>query len=222
MNKKLFKKCPRCNRKCPINQPVCDGCGLIFSRMKYVSNSAGKEALERDESNKVIYDKTLPYDVNKWNLFFTALFLGFLGVQFEKVGRKKAFLYYLISFSLFFIFSILLAFGIITPDLMEAGYLGLFFWMLILPPSLGLVFWAFSFISILLGTFKVPVAIDEKKAAIHYGGKVASEILDEAIKTRKVAPKRKKVSIKCKSCGKIVKVNDGEKICPKCDGNLEG
>ena len=227
MKKKIFKHCPRCNQKSPVGQPVCEKCGLIFSRMEKVSNSAGKEALKNGDKNKVIFDKNLPKDVNKWKLFFLALFLGWIGLQYERVGRKKLFYYFLISFCLLFLFSFLILINVFSTDIIYHKYWGILSWMMILPASFGLIIWFVSLVQILSGTFKVPVAIDESLVLSDYDVKIASELINKAKLERveeniKIFTKKKKIKVICKSCGSSVWVTEGEEICPKCDENLEG
>lgn len=226
MKTKLFKRCPRCNKKTPISQPVCERCGLIFSRMEKVSNLAGKEALEKGETNKVIYDKTLPKDVKKWKLFFLALFCGWIGLQYEKVGRKKMFYYLLFSFCLFFLFTILLLTNVFSTSVIYQKYWAILAWAMILPASFGLIVWFLSLVQILTNSFKVPVAIDEGIVLSDCDIKIASEIISEVkskrIDKRKIFTPIKKVKVVCKSCGGTVWVAEGEEICPKCDESLEG
>ena len=91
MKKKNFKKCPRCDTKASIFQDKCDYCGLIFSRLSKATNFAAKKALKNKESNKVIMDKVLPVDVNKWNLFIYGLFFGWFGFFYVLRGWSVSF-----------------------------------------------------------------------------------------------------------------------------------
>jgi len=227
MKKKLFKRCPRCNKRMPTNQPVCEGCGLIFSRMEKVSNRAGKEALKSGETNRVIFDKKLPKDLNKWKLFLLALFLGWIGLQYERVGRKKLFFYQLISFCLIILFAILLSTNVLSSSMFTHKYWGFLCWFMILPASFGLIIWFLSLMQILSNSFKVPVAIDENIVMNDYDRKVASEIITEVKagqKEKKIINyfKTKKIRVVCKSCGCTDWVDEDDSICPKCDENLEG
>ncbi|NCB48409.1 MAG: hypothetical protein EOM55_02115 [Clostridia bacterium] len=195
-------------------------------RMEKVSNRAGKEALEKGEKNKVIFDKTLPKDVNKWRLFFLALFCGWFGLQYEKVGRKKLFYYLLFSFCLFVLFTIFLITNIFSTSIIYEKYWAFLALAMILPSSFGLIIWFFSVLQILTNTFKVPVAIDENIVINDYDIKIAGEILSDVKSNRTENnvknTSRKKNKVVCKSCGRSVWVFEGEKICPKCDENLEG
>ena len=49
MKRKEFKRCPRCDKKTPIYQDRCEGCGLIFSRLARASNTAAKKALKKKD-----------------------------------------------------------------------------------------------------------------------------------------------------------------------------
>ncbi len=225
MVSKKFKRCPRCNKKLASIQPVCDRCGLVFSRLERVSNSAGRDALERGESNKVIFTTTFPPDVNKWQLFWLSLFLGWLGLQFERVGRRKLYIYQIVSTLIFVAYSVLFSLNIITFETLNQKYIGLLVWAMIFPVCFGLIIWVGSTLQILFGNFKVPVAIDENIVINEYDKQVASEILSEVknknIKSSKIIY-NKKINVVCKSCGESVKVYNDEHICPKCDESLEG
>ena len=47
MREKKFKRCPRCDKKAPIFQDRCEGCGLVFSRLSKATNAAAKKALKK-------------------------------------------------------------------------------------------------------------------------------------------------------------------------------
>lgn len=199
--------------------------------MKKVSNEAGKQALSKSENNKVIFDKHLPHDVNKWHLLLIAIFLGLFGVQYKVVGRKKMFLYMLISFCLIFLYSILLAVGLLTIDMFYDKYLSILCWAMIFPESVALIVWFMSIVQILTNTFKVPVAIDENLVVNSYNDSVASKLIQEVkderknfenVKSKKIKLKKRKIKVVCKSCGETVTVSEDEVICPKCDESLKG
>ncbi len=226
MKFKESKHCPRCNKKMPKEIPVCPGCGLVFSRLSNVTNRAAREAIKNNQFNKVIFDRNLPPDINKWNLFWTTFFLGMWGVHFAKIGRKRLFLYQLISFSMLIIFSLLLFTQVLSTDLMYHKYWVFFYWAMILPASVALIIWFFSLTQILFNAFKVPVAIDEEFVVKKLDKSVANDIITQAKATRtneiKANFSAKKIKLICKSCGASVKVKENESICPKCDENLEG
>ena len=67
---KEFKRCPRCDTKALIYQDKCNACGLVYSRLVNASNKEAKKAIKAGQKNRVICDKTLPKDVNKWKLLF--------------------------------------------------------------------------------------------------------------------------------------------------------
>lgn len=226
MKIKETKRCPRCNKKLPKDLPVCTSCSLVFSRLDHVTNRAAREAISKQQLNKVILHSKLPPDINKWKLFWMTLFLGMWGVHFAKIGRKKLFLYQLISFSLLIIFSTLLSTQVLSVDLLYHKYWGFLCWAMILPASIALIIWFFSLTQILFNSFKVPVAIDEEFVVKELDKTVADDIISQVkrarIKNVKSNFSVKRIKVVCKSCGANVKVNENETICPKCDENLEG
>ena len=237
MKKQEYKRCPRCDRKASFYQDKCDECGLIFARLDKVTNSAAKKAISKKEFNKVINYNVLPPDINKWKLFFIALFFGWFGAHYVKVGKYKTFIFMVSS-------SVLIILGglLIPSSWFEDKYLFLIAWGTVAPASIGMIMWIVSIFRILFGRFKVPVAIDESlvKQSLDYN--VVKDVMTTVEKDRKDKEetkqkevvlnseiknksnksfKREKIRVVCASCGAYVKVNKEETICPKCDEPLK-
>lgn len=155
---KEFKRCPRCDTKALIYQDKCNACGLIYSRLVNASNKEAKKAIKAGQKNRVICDKTLPKDVNKWKLFFMALFLGFFGGHFYYVGKYKTGIVFSVS-------AALLAISAAIDPIAWATY---YFWMwfLILPGSGCLVYLAVNWVQILANSFRVPIALKEDNIVV--------------------------------------------------------
>ena len=97
-------------------------------------------------------------------------------------------------------------------------------WALILPASVYVIFNVVSIFQIAFNQFKVPISIDETLVTEDLDEKVVDDILKEVKEVRKeeeIKTKRKKISVVCASCGRVVKVFDDETICPKCDEPLK-
>ena len=251
MKKSQFKRCPRCDKKTPIYQDRCERCGLVFSRLAKASNTAAKKALKKKEYNKVIMDKVLPKDVNKWKLFFISLFFGFFGVHYAKVGRYKMFTYGICSAAGLYI-------AVCLPkDWFNHEYLFMLMWGLVINASMYAIIYVVSVCQILFNKFKVPIAIDEELVIESLDQELVNDILkevkspekannnannqtnskkqknknknnvkqvvEEAVedKTNIKKEKRKKIKVMCASCGAQVKVYNDEMICPKCDEPLK-
>ena len=195
-------------------------------------------------------DKFLPKDVDKWKLFFTALFLGFFGTHYAKVGRYKMFTYGVVSAASIYI-------AVFLPQSwFNHQYLFLLMWALILPASVYAIIWIVSIFSILTNKFKVPISIDEELVTESLDKELVEDILkvaktsedanikqnavvekstikdekskqiktvkqDQVTDNSKQKNKFKKIVVKCASCGQTVKVFESEKICPKCDEPLK-
>lgn len=247
MKQKQFKRCPRCDKKTPIFQDRCERCGLIFSRLSKATNKAAKKNIKNKEYNKVIMDKVLPRDIDKWKLFFTALFLGFFGTHYAKVGRYKMFTYGVVSAASIYI-------AVLLPQSwFDHQYLFLLMWALVLPASVYAIIWIVSIFSIITNKFKVPISIDEELVSESLNKEVVEDVLkiakaesktlkesnkeleknitsgsdktelekQNAENNIKTKNKLKKIVVKCASCGQTVRVLESETICPKCDEPLK-
>lgn len=246
MKQKQFKRCPRCDKKTPIFQDRCEGCGLVFSRLSKATNSAAKKNIKNKEYNKVIMDKVLPRDVDKWKLFFIALFFGFFGVHYAKVGRYKMFTYGVVSAASIYIAALL------PQSWFYHQYLFFLMWALVLPASVYAIIYVVSLFSIITNKFKVPISIDEELVTESLDKNIVDDVLKVAknnneenivnnekvlknknqvkaqpqkeasneAKEKKIKNKHKKVSVVCSSCGQTVRVFEDENICPKCDEPL--
>ena len=225
MRLKDYKKCPRCNTKVALNEARCAGCGLIFERLNKVTNRAGKLALKRKEYNKVIYVKKLPPDVNKVKLLLFAIFLGFFGVQYAKVGRNKMFCFSIISFVLLFIYTLLNFLPFIPKWIFTDKYIGLILIFMTFPSAFAVIFWFASIFQIIFNRFKVPVSIDEDYVLSEIpNSDVAKDIINQVKKSREENEKAVKTKQKrkyfCANCGIYVKLQKGDYNCPICNERL--
>lgn len=158
MAKKIreFKRCPRCDTKTVIYNDVCPACGLVYSRLINASNKEAKKAIRKGQKNRVICDKTLPSDVNKWKLFFLSLFFGMFGVPYYYVGKYKTGVVFTISTAMLLIAG---ALGMQYENVWRDYYFWM--WLLILPAGGCLVALAIDWVKILTNSFRVPIALKE-------------------------------------------------------------
>lgn len=170
-----YKKCPRCNAKNGLNDNKCFNCGLIFERMKKTTNRAGKQALRKKEFNKVVYTSELPKDLNKWKLFFLTLFFGLFGVHYAYVGRKKIFIFTIISLFLLLIYSFFIYFNV-YPVFFETNLALIIF---VMPYVFVMILYFSCIVQILTNTFKVPVSIDEEYIIESLDKNVVTNILKD-------------------------------------------
>lgn len=224
MDRKGFKKCPRCGKKHLIDTDRCDECGLIFERLKKTSNTAAKEAIKNKEHNKVVYTSDLPRDVNKVKLLLTSIFLGFLGIQYAKVGRYKMFVFILVSFFLLFVYTLLTFMPSIPQEIFSDKYIGLLLLFMTFPAGFAFIIWMVSIFQIVFNKFKVPVSIDESYVVQSLDTKIANEIIEKVKEERKeknnaINKKNKKKRFFCANCGRYVKV-ESDQICPFCGEKL--
>lgn len=158
--KKNFKRCPRCDTKCPIHHPKCPTCGLIYSRLVYATNREAKKALRKKQKHLVVYDKVLPSDVNKWKLFFMTLFLGVFGGHNFYTGRIGKGVAKLIGMLMVTIAAML------PLTWWNIPALSVLMWILIIPSAFCVIFWVMDTIKILANGFRVPIAIEEDRMRV--------------------------------------------------------
>lgn len=152
---KTHKRCPRCDKKMPITEAKCPRCGLVFSRLSKATNAAAKRAYKRREKDKVIYDKVLPKDVNKWKLLCMCIFLGLFGGHYFYIGRIWR---GLIMLGAFVLVAIVAAFPLHywAVPVWEA-----IFSIAILPIAITFLLWIWDIFRIIFNKFPVPISIDE-------------------------------------------------------------
>lgn len=169
MSKKnsLTIKCPRCGEVCFKTQKKCSDCGLIFERLNYVTNRAGKIAVVRREKEKILRVTNWPTDVKKSKALLLCGFFGIFGVHNFYLGRYvKGF------FSL--IVTLVACVCLMLENVIDYSvfYSSFFF----LPTGIMVIFWWSDFVLIALNKYKIPVAIDTKM--FHLYNKETFENLD--------------------------------------------
>ncbi len=182
--KKDFKRCPRCDTKCPIHHPKCPACGLIYSRLVYATNKEAKKALRKRQKHLVVYDKVLPSDVNKWKLFFMTLFLGVFGGHNFYTGRIGRGVAKLIGMLMVTIAAML------PLTWWDIPLLSILMWILILPSAFCVLFWTVDTIKVLTNTFRVPIAIEEDRMRVETKKEENKEVLKIVEEVSKKAEKQ--------------------------------
>ena len=150
-NKDLTKKCPRCGEKCFKVQSRCDGCGLIFDRMKYASNKAAKVAIAKREKEKVIKVTELPKDLKRSKLLILSGCFGLVGAHNLYVGR------YIKGFFSLIVFLITAVCILLEGIINYAPFFESFFFI---PAGISFFLWFYDFAMIAIKKYKVPIALD--------------------------------------------------------------
>lgn len=153
---KRFKRCPRCGFKTYNSFKVCGKCDLNFEKFELATNFEGKDALRKGEKERVVYTKSLPRDVSKWELFFLALFLGWTGAHLWKVGRLNRAICHSMGIVLFAIYAIISMFEV-NNFLWNVGNICGAFWAVTFALSI------IDIIEIGFNKFKVPVSLPYKE-----------------------------------------------------------
>lgn len=149
---KLYKKCPRCGEKTFVNAKACEGCKLIFSRMEFASNKAGKKAVLAGNKEAVIKTNQYPKDYNRWKTLIIAFVGGIFGAHNIYVGR------YFKGF--FMLIAMVVLCGLILA--IPSSTLATLFtnWMFI-PYGIIAIWWLSDLALIAVGKYKIPVALDK-------------------------------------------------------------
>lgn len=146
-----YKRCPRCGEKNAKNALRCCYCNLIFERLNWATNSAGKKMLKQGKKNKVVYVTEFPSDLQRHKVLLLCLFLGLWGGHCFYVGRLYKGIYMLISGTIYLIGGVLSIMSVLPQTLgtVISIFVGI----------LGFI-WLFDIFDICVKRFKVPVYID--------------------------------------------------------------
>ena len=135
----------------PQNAVKCSDCGLVFERLSWATNSAGKKMIKQGKKDKVVYVTTFPSDLKRYKVLLMCIFLGLFGGHCFYVGRQIRGVFMLIG-GMFFIVGGTLAVLSVMPQAISSI-------VSIIVGSLGFV-WIFDVVNICIKKFKVPVYID--------------------------------------------------------------
>lgn len=151
IDKSLIMKCPRCGEENFKTQKKCSDCGLVFDRLNYVSNRAGKIAVVRREKENILRVTKWPKDAKKSKALLLCGFLGLVGAHNFYLGRYvKGF------FSL--IVTLVACVCIMLENVIDyASFYESFFF---LPTGIMFLMWWVDFILIASNKYKIPVALD--------------------------------------------------------------
>lgn len=147
------KKCPRCGEKCLFASPKCPECGLVFSRLNFVTNKAGKKCVLKRQKDKLLYMTSWPSDVSRLKAILLCGFLGLFGAHNFYLGRYIKAIFSLIFVSITVVFASMTAY----PD-----FYYIFIQIFAIPGAFPLIFWVLDFINICIGKYKIPVSIPDK------------------------------------------------------------
>lgn len=148
INKKPFKRCPRCDNKCIQTATKCNECGLIFSRLDYATNKAAKEMMKKDDRDYILYTSTLPKDISYTKLLLYTLFLGLFGGHYYYVGKYVKG----ILMSAMMVYTIVcVIFNVYLVEALSVLYV---------PIGIGVLAWMVSCVYVICKKFKVPVCIE--------------------------------------------------------------
>lgn len=144
--------CPRCNEKMPENSVRCTSCGLIFDRLNYATNSAGKKMIRNGNRDKVVYVKKLPSDVKKWKLILMGVFTGLFGGHCFYVGRYVRGIIMLFGGIIAIVSGVLASFSLLPESI---------FTLCGMISGVMFIVWLFDVINICFSKFKVPAYIEK-------------------------------------------------------------
>lgn len=177
MRKKEFKRCPRCNRKSPINVAKCGNCGLNYDKFDKATNAEAKSAFRMGETERVLYTKKLPNDISKSSMLIRCLFGGWFGLHYFAIGRKWKGLVQVLGIAMalvyaYFAVELGIRNGFAGNAVLACGIV----WI-----ATFIIWWADS-LSILFNKFKYPVSLPygEPKEKKHNYNEKKTELTDNA------------------------------------------
>ena len=89
MDKKLYKKCPRCKEKLMISASKCAYCGFNYAKLVKATNAGAKEQIKSGHRENVIYVNTPPSDLNKKDFLILFWAFGWLGLYNIYIGKYR-------------------------------------------------------------------------------------------------------------------------------------
>lgn len=149
---KQYKKCPRCNNKCLLEQSKCEECGLVFSRLEFASNKAAQRKIRKFDKDFVIYTNQYPSDVSWFKLLMLTLFTGLVGGHYYYVGRY----FKGILMSIMFVYTILCTIFNAQIIAISSDAVTYFY----LPVGIYTFAWIVSLVYVCCKKFKVPVIVE--------------------------------------------------------------
>lgn len=148
---KTKQKCPRCGDVSSVYEKKCMNCGLVFDKLKYVSNKEAKRCIIRGERHKIIRMQTFPKDCNRWVTILLCVLFGYAGAHNIHVGKYlKGF--FSLGICLITAIILLLAAPEVQTRLSQT--------ILLIPSAIVFAFWMWDVVCLAFGKFKVPVALD--------------------------------------------------------------
>ena len=154
---KKNKRCPRCEFKVPSEIAVCPRCQLNYNKFNLATNGEAKNAFRQGESERVLYRKGCPSDVNKIKLLLITIFLGFMGGHYYYVGRTKMGVFFSIFALIGITNGILVSLLKATPK----GDLYQIFYMLVLVWGVVIMLWIVDIVKVCFNRFKIPVSLEK-------------------------------------------------------------
>ena len=145
------KKCPRCGEKCFESQARCDGCGLIFERLKFASNKKAKKCILKREKEQVIKTADFPKDLSRKKALLYCGFLGLFGAHNFYVGR------YFKAITALLVTLVAVVCIALERYINYASFYENFFF---LPTGIVFFMWFYDFIMLATKKYKVPIALD--------------------------------------------------------------
>ena len=146
-----YQKCPRCGEKSAKTAKKCSYCGLIFERLKWATNSAGKKMLKAGQKDKVVYIKGYPKDVKKSKVVLLCIFLGIFGAHYYLIGRLAKAVFMTVFGTLAVTFGILYTINMIPDQIYITAQV---------ITAIPFIIWLFDILNVSINRIKIPVSID--------------------------------------------------------------
>ena len=158
-------RCPCCGGKIKKNENMCVRCGTRLSDIENASHQAVKTAREEFTPEKIVLTTVWPKDLSYKNTLLMCIFLGLFGGHYFYVKRKVPAIIYLVSWSIFLLFTFISSQYTTGSDPIpqfESHSLELLYGFACFIGAMVVILWIMDIIKIAFKHFNVPVVLDTK------------------------------------------------------------
>lgn len=153
-------KCPICGSKL-VGKQLCRYCNITDDQIKNASNKLVREYRKTGNTDMIHYTNVIPNDLERWKIIVYTILLGILGINHYYVNRPVRATFSLIS-----------TFGSVTIFIVGMFWdfsgavkiiYNILFEVLFYMMAINVILWVSNIISVIFGSFKVPVVLGNKE-----------------------------------------------------------
>ena len=153
-------KCPICGSKL-VGKQLCRYCHITDDQIKNASNKLVREYRKTGNTDMIHYTNVIPNDLERWKIIVYTILLGLIGINHYYINRPRRATFSLIStFGSIIIFIIGISWGF--SGVVKIIY-NILFEVLFYMMAINVILWVSNIISVIFGSFKVPVVLGSKE-----------------------------------------------------------